>query len=110
MERRNPKAGKMKETRYTHTKIHSPVRSPNRHDKVQITTTDYIRDDTPEWYAEVDREATLIKQRGRGVTPLPPGGGRKTWNNQPEERTSECGTDRNNPHNKFRMVSETGKA
>ena len=27
----------------------TPVRSPNRHDKVQTTITDYIRDDTPEW-------------------------------------------------------------
>ena len=43
----------------------TPVRSPNRHDKVQATITDYIRDDTPEWYAEVDRVATLIEERAR---------------------------------------------
>jgi hypothetical protein len=40
----------------------TPVRSLDRHDKVQTTITDYIRDDTPEWYAEVDRVATLIER------------------------------------------------
>ena len=43
----------------------TPARSPNRHDKVQTTITDYIKDDTPEWYVEVDRAATLIEERAR---------------------------------------------
>ena len=43
----------------------TPARSPNRHDKVQTTITDYIKDDTPEGYAEVDRAATLIEERTR---------------------------------------------
>ena len=32
----------------------------NAHSKVQTTITDYIRDGTSAWYAEVGRVATLI--------------------------------------------------
>ena len=34
---------------------------PNRH--ATNFNTDYIRDGTPEWYAEVDRIATIVEER-----------------------------------------------
>ena len=45
----------------------TPTRSPNRHDKVQTAITDYIRDETPEWYAEVDRIAAMVEEKAMSV-------------------------------------------
>ena len=52
-------------TTHPYKNTFTPVRSPNRHDKVQTSITDYVRDETPEWYAEVDRIATVIEDRAR---------------------------------------------
>jgi hypothetical protein len=41
----------------------TPLRNPARHDKVQTILTDYIADETLEWYEEVHRVATKIEER-----------------------------------------------
>jgi hypothetical protein len=41
----------------------APAKLPNRYDKVHTSISDYIRDYTPEWYAEVDRVATMVEER-----------------------------------------------
>ena len=47
-------------TRY-HTSF-TPLRNPARNDKVQTMLTDYIADETPEWYEELHRVATKIEE------------------------------------------------
>jgi hypothetical protein len=41
----------------------TPLRNPARHDKVQTILTDYIADETPEWYEELHRVAVKIEER-----------------------------------------------
>jgi hypothetical protein len=43
----------------------TPLRNPARHDKVQTILTDYIADETPEWYEELHRVATKIEERAK---------------------------------------------
>ena len=56
-------------TRYTTS--FTPPRNPARHDKMQTILTDYIADETPEWYGELHRVATKIEERAEK---------RKEWN------------------------------
>jgi hypothetical protein len=41
----------------------APLRNPARHAKVQTILTDYIADESPEWYEELHRVATKIEER-----------------------------------------------
>jgi hypothetical protein len=41
----------------------TPLCNPARHDKVQTILTDYIADETPEWYEELHRVVTKMEER-----------------------------------------------
>ena len=54
----------MKETvHHSYKDTFTPTRSPTDTPKVQTVITDCIKDATPEWYAEVDRIATMVDER-----------------------------------------------
>jgi hypothetical protein len=67
---------------------------PARHDKEQTILTDYIADETPEWYEEVHRVAPMIEE-GRICT-------EKQWN-----RVDETERNRNKLKENYSKLYET---